>query len=485
MATNGVLMQYFEWHLEDTGNLWQQLKEEAGDLKQRGISAVWIPPCYKGTGTGDAGYGAYDLYDLGEFDQKGAVRTKYGTKEELLSAIHALQEQEISVYADVVLNHKAGADETQRFQAVEVDERDRTKALTEPYEIQGWTRFTFPGRGGTHSDFQWSWEHFNGTDYNQENHKTAIYLILGENKNWAAGVAREFGNYDYLMYANIDYKHPDVQEEIKNWLRWFVRETGVNGIRLDAIKHINDWFIRDLLAMARQEFGEDFYTVGEYWEQDLQRVKAYLEEVDCQTDLFDVGLSYRLHEASRKGREFDLRTIFDGTLVQDQPDRAVTFVDNHDSQPGQSLESYVEAWFKPQAYALILLRQAGYPCVFYGDYYGIGGPAPIPAQGERLDRLLHLRQHHAHGEQVDYFQDADRIGWVRLGTEDHPEGCAVVISCGDGGEISMKVGSLHAGEVWTDRMGNQEAQVIISDEGKGVFPVRGGSLSVYVREEAS
>lgn len=53
-------------------------------------------------------------------------------------------------------------------------------------------------------------EHFNGTDYNQETEKSAIYLILGENKDWAQDVAEEFGNYDYLMFTNIDYKHPDV-----------------------------------------------------------------------------------------------------------------------------------------------------------------------------------------------------------------------------------------------------------------------------------
>ncbi len=47
----------------------------------------------------------------------------------------------------------------------------------------------------------------------------------------------------------------------------------------------------------------------------------------------------------------------------------------------------------------------------------------------------------------------------------------------------MEVGSLHAGEIWSDRMGNQEARATIDEEGKGVFPVHGGSLSVYVRED--
>ena len=64
-------------------------------------------------------------------------------------------------------------------------------------------------------------------------------------------------------------------------------------------------------------------------------------------------------------RNYDLRTIFDNNLVKQQPVLAVNLVENHDSQPLQFLESVVEAWFKLLAYALILLRYDGYPCIFY------------------------------------------------------------------------------------------------------------------------
>jgi alpha-amylase len=50
--------------------------EKAPDLAKAGITSLWLPPAYKGTGGGmDVGYGIYDLFDLGEFDQKGSVRT--------------------------------------------------------------------------------------------------------------------------------------------------------------------------------------------------------------------------------------------------------------------------------------------------------------------------------------------------------------------------------------------------------------------------
>ena len=209
MPENGIMMQYFEWELPNDGALWKQLKEDAPRLKQRGINAVWMPPAYKGTSQEDVGYGVYDLYDLGEFDQKDTVRTKYGTKEEYLAAIDALHEQGISVYADVVLNHKAGADETERFPVYEVNPENRQEKLSDPYEIEAWTKFTFPGRKGQYSDFKWNWTHFTGTDLNVENEKKAIYMIKGVNKGWSDDdtVDNEFGNFDYLMYADIDYEN--------------------------------------------------------------------------------------------------------------------------------------------------------------------------------------------------------------------------------------------------------------------------------------
>lgn len=57
----------------------------------------------KGQSVDDTGYGVYDVYDLGEFDQKGTVRTKYGTKQELLDAIATCKEQEMAVYG---ISHK-------------------------------------------------------------------------------------------------------------------------------------------------------------------------------------------------------------------------------------------------------------------------------------------------------------------------------------------------------------------------------------------
>lgn len=464
-------------------NLWIRLKEDAGHLKAIGITSVWIPPVFKATSPFDTGYGTYDLYDLGEFDQKGSVKTKYGSKEELLEAIRVLHELGIHVYVDVILNHKANGDEKETFMAREVDPYDRTKAISEPYEIEAWTKFTFPGRGDQYSAFKWKWIHFSGTDFNARNDKRAVYMIEGINKGWSHGVNYENGNFDYLMFNDIDYKHPDVVKENRYWALWFVNETGVDGFRFDAVKHINDFFMRDLIRKIRGEYRTDFYAVGEYWNQDKGEINDYLDNTDFEMDLFDVKLHLNMHTASNSGDRYDMSKIFEGTLVQAHPDYAVTFVDNHDSQPNQALQSWVEPWFKPLAYALILLRLDGYPKIFYGDYYGIKAPKSIKGQQEIIDKLLYLRTRHAYGKEVDYFDHNNIVGWVRMGDEVHPYGCAVVMSNGEGGEKQMNVGSINQGAVYADYTGNRTDKVTIDKDGNGVFLCNGGQVSVWVRDQ--
>lgn len=482
---NGVLMQYFEWHTPNDGQHWQRLRADAQHLADLGVTAVWLPPCYKGSGQDDVGYGVYDLYDLGEFDQKGTVRTKYGTKADLLEAIVALHDQDIQVYADLVLNHRGGADGLERFMVVEVDPANRQQVISEPYEIEGWTKFTFPGRGDRYSDFKWHWYHFSGLDFNNANGRSAIYMIQGDGKGWADNeqVDEENGNYDYLMHADIDYSHPEVLAETKRWLSWFITETGIDGARLDAAKHIDASVLEELTDYIRQEHGSDFYFVAEYWHHDYGNLDDFISLTQGQLDSFDVPLHQNLRQASLEGRGYDLRHIFDGTIVAQNPTKAVTFVDNHDSQPGEALESFIEAWFKPHAYALILLRQAGFPCLFYGDYYGLGGPQPLPGHQEVLDKLLGLRQSHAYGQQDDYWDDPTCLAWVRHGDAGHPGACAVLVNTADEVSKRLFVGEHRRGEIWGDALGNLAHSVTIDDTGHGDFVAPAGQVAVWIKKE--
>lgn len=484
MPSNDTMMQYFEWYLSSNSTLWNELTKDAKHLENIGITHLWLPPAYKGSGgKNDVGYGVYDLYDLGEFDQKGSIPTKYGTKDEYIEAIKVLHQSNIKVLADIVLNHKMGADETEKVLAVEDDASNRNLSLTEAKPITVWTKYTFPGRGDTYSNFKWNWTHFHGIDWDEESKKTAIYKFYG--KHWDENVDKENGNYDYLMGADIDLNNVDVVNELKTWGKWYIDTTGIDGFRLDAVKHIRSEFFPEWLDYLRKYKEKRMFAVGEYWSANIDTISEFLNRTERTMSLFDVPLHYNFYRASISNGEFNMSQIFDGTIVAKDPEKAVTFVDNHDTQLGQALESWILDWFKPLAYTLILLRKDGMPCVFYGDYYGISEKGVEPKK-DILDILLKVRKYFAYGDQKDYFNHRNVIGFTRTGDSDHANsGLAVVMSDEKGGSIQMNVGQNLANTVFYDCTGNLSETVYVDHEGNGIFYCKDGSVSVWIKKGQS
>ena len=306
---NKTMIQYFEWYLPNDCNLWSNLVKLAPEFKKKGINYIWLPPAFKGAGgINDTGYGVYDLYDLGEFDQKGTVRTKYGTKDEYIAAIKALQLEGINVLADLVLNHRMGADETEDIIAYEVDDNDRNKVLGDYRTITAWTKYNFAGRNNKYSDFKLDWTHFTSIDYDEKEKKKGVFRFYG--KHFSTEVDKERGNYDYLMGCDVDFNNLDVVNDLNAWGKWFMNETNVDGFRLDAVKHIRASFYTSFLKKIKREFNRDFYTVGEYFNGNVDSLLNYLDNDKEITSLFDVPLHFKFRDASNGHGDFDMRTIF-------------------------------------------------------------------------------------------------------------------------------------------------------------------------------
>lgn len=473
---NRTMMQFFEWYLPDDCAHWKRVSEEAGRLAQDGVNMVWLPPAYKGaSGKSDVGYGVYDVYDLGEFDQKGTIPTKYGTREEYLQAVKDLQNAGIEVLGDIVLNHRMGADEKETAEVIEVNSNDRLKEISGVQQIEAWTRFTYPERKGKYSSFSWNASHFDGVDWDDRTKRNGVFRF--KDKQWDAGVDGEHVNYDYLMGADLDLDNEEVKAELERFGKWYLDTTNVDGFRLDAVKHMNASFYRDWLKSMRTYAGKELFSVGEYWSPDLERLKSYIARTEGTMSLFDVPLHFRFYHISHGNAAFDMSKLFEGTLVGEDSWHAVTFVDNHDTQPGQALETFVMDWFKPLAYGIILLQEKGIPCVFYGDYYGI--PHNNIAPVKHLPKLMQLRQSHAYGTEHDYYDHDNVVGFTREGQE-NADGLALLVSDGPGGTKNMYVGKAHAGQIYVDALENCSEEVMIDPEGNGNFRVEGGSISVWI-----
>lgn len=487
------MLQYFHWYLPADGAWWNRLAAEAEELATAGFTSLWLPPAYKGAGGGyDTGYGVYDHFDLGEFDQKGTVRTKYGTKDEYVAAVKAAQAAGLQVYADIVMSHKIGGDAEEEFAATPIDPDDRTKELGEARNIRSWTHFSFPGREGRYSTLEWHWWHFNALDSNSlDPDANVIYLIEG--KRFQDDVDLDKGNADYLLGNNIDINSEDVRKELLYWGEWYVETTGVDGFRFDAAKHVRAGFFLDWLEHLREHTGKELFALGEYWSYEQAALEHFIERTERAIRLYDTRLQNNFSVASKQGGEYDLRQIFDGTLVQADPELAVTLVSSHDLQPLRTIDAVVEPWFTPLAYALILLRRDGYPCVFIGDYNGAeyedkGDDGQqyhivLPSHRWLIDRFLHARRSRGWGEQFDYFDDPSCVGWTRQGDDEHPGGLAVLLS--NAGDASKRMQTSAPGTRFVDLTEHVQEPIVTDDEGWAEFRCNAGSVSVWVPDDGA
>lgn len=483
-----TMFQGFEWNLPADGKHWNRIASMAEELADLGFTDVWLPPAYKCmNGKNDVGYAVYDLYDIGEFPSKNSVETKYGTVGQYMDAIASLHLEGIDVLADIVLNHRMGADDVETVTAHVFENDKRETGYKETREISAETVFTFKKRNRRYSGKKKNAEHFTGTDVDRnEGSEPGEYVYLFDGHHWSGRVSGRHQNYDYLMGCDLDFNNPVVVEELTKWGRWYVSRFGIDGVRLDAVKHIDYKFYPGWLRTMREYFKEigypcDFMAVGEYIPDYDGELVEYLNNCGKCMNLFDFVLQRNLRDASERGSDYDLRKIFDGTLVKEEPWYAVTFVTNHDTQPGQMLESWVHEWFRQSAHALILLRQCGLPCVFYGDLYGL---YPYEKEGKMHDgigpvkgirKMLEARDKYAIGKQADYFKSKNLIGWTREG------GVAVVISNAGEDAIRMRHGT--PGQVFVDILGNAKKEVVVEDDGCAWFGVSAGSVSIWVPKE--
>ena len=286
------------------------------------------------------------------------------------------------------------------------------------------------------------------------------------------------------MGCDLDFDHEQVRGEVHYWGKWYLDTFTPDGFRIDAVKHIRSFFFKHWLDDTRNHARKNIFAVGEYWSSDLNCLRRYIDETEGRIHLFDVPLHYNFHHASRSGAGYDMGSILNGTLLKKIPLLAVTIVENHDTQPLQSLETVVEPWFKPLAYAIILLRDEGYPCVFAADYDGAyyedkGYEIWMDSHKWMIDLFLDARRKYTFGQRRDYFDHRHIIGWTFQGNDNH--GSMAVVMTNDADDTKwMETGKPHT--VYRDITNHIDETVETNEWGWAPFKTRGGKVSVWVKE---
>ena len=466
---NPVILQTFYWEMNtgkyaeeypEESNLWQLLAERAEDIAEAGFDLLWLPPANKGAGgVDDVGYGTYDLWDLGEFEQKGSKRTKYGTKEELLQAVEELHKYDLKLLYDAVLDHRMGADEKEKVK------------LKDSSEAEVWTKFNFPGRDNKYSSLKFDWNCFDGTDWNELTEETGEMLF--DTKEWDDSF-----DHDYLMGANLDYQNQAVREDTIKWGKWIINEIGFDGFRFDASKHVDNSMIHDFIEETDKSSDKELFYIGEAWINQADTLIDYLDAIDHpKLHVFDFPLREKFIELMHGN--LDMRWLGEKGLVnkEEYKQRAITFIENHDTERDEASEYGTEAISnrKFQAYCYILMRKDGIPKVFWKDYHHFG-------LKEVIDNLIEARKKFAYGEAYESeSNDKNTYSYIRSGDKDHPgSGLVMMITQHENGEIIEKtVNSGSANTVYYDFTGNIEEKVKTDDKANGVFKVKGTAESGY------
>ena len=289
---------------------------------------VWLPP--SGKSEGGTGY-HQTVYSNQNSD--------WGSQKDLLEFINRMHAADTKVIADIVINHAGGKSwcefYTQNFgeygmfepDASWIAQSDEVNFNSEAGDCKG--KATGPEDGG-----------YNGQDN------------YGSARDWA-------------------HAKPEVQEMMKAYLKWMKNVIGFDGWRYDYAQGFKGKYI-DMYNSA----SENYFSVVEFWNGDMNNIKSYLNDVNWNTLAFDFSTKYSAIQGIADGNY--QRCMGSGLLGAGLSKYAVTFVDSHDTYfgceagrdnndeiggCGKSMEDYNKD--RVLGANAFILSMPGVPCVFY------------------------------------------------------------------------------------------------------------------------
>lgn len=399
-----VILQGFWWdyHNNNYTSGWSNyLSDLSPRLRNLGIDAVWIPPCVKNAGPGSNGYGPFDHYDLGDKFQKGNLKTRLGSKDELLRMIGVVHANGMDVIHDVVLNHMSDAGSSNGSGG---QDPNATSMLTASgYKNFRYASFAKPVVNETAADYlartgRWpkNYQNFypnpSNPAYNTNDINTTLFGPDISYESTAFGLST---NATFNPAQGSDY----MRTNARNWLVWLKKQTGADGVRLDASKHFPAWATQDFLWNLKYNAGwanggGTMVAIGEYignageldnWINNVRTSNGGTEDL---VGTFDFSLRNGIKAMVDGNGGFDLGSI--PNYQQGNRTRTIPFVNNHDTfrpikdangnyigwDTGNEIGGHIDPFnvrLSP-AYA-IAFAVDGSPQVFFEDLFNIGGTA--------------------------------------------------------------------------------------------------------------
>ena len=334
-----IILQGFHWESHAgvsengkhcTKSWYRVIKENAAAIRAAGFTWVWFPPS------------SDSLAPQGYIPRRwNVLDSAYGSEAELKTAIAALDP--VKAMADVVLNHRVGV-------------------------------------------------HTGGADFADPPFRDNRAAIARDDES-GVGTGNPDTGERHPCGRDLDHTNPDVRAAIKAYLHR-LETVGFKGWRYDLVKGFGGKFIREYNEATSPRF-----SVGEYFDTDRQKVTSWIDATGGQSAAFDFPTRYLLYEACVKDDYTRLRSgncgkVVPGGLIGFWPSRAVTFVDNHDTEyrrEKEHMHNYDNTRHIPgtkveMAYAYTLTHP-GVPCVFWSHLFDWGTPTR-----RAIERLIKVRK---------------------------------------------------------------------------------------------
>ncbi|MCB8926905.1 MAG: alpha-amylase [Ardenticatenaceae bacterium] len=297
-----------------------------------GVTGIWLMPI-----TVSPSYHGYDVTDYFNVDPE------YGTNEDFLRLMEEAHARGIRVIVDLVMNHTS----TEHPWFIESQNPDS--------EYRDWYIWSDENPGYRGPDGQVVW-HSSASGY--------YYGVF-----WSG-------------MPDLNYENPNVTFAMFDAARFWLDEMGVDGFRLDAIKHMIEEGEGQQNTPSTHAWLQEFHTfykavnpealtVGEAW-TGTQQV------VDYTGDEVDIAFQFFLAEDILNSANSGLSSIYADTLqeVYDSfpANQYATFITNHDQN--RIMSQLTEEEGKARVAAAILLTNPGVPFIYYGEEIGQTGTKP-------------------------------------------------------------------------------------------------------------
>ena len=359
------MVQFFE-------SPWENLEYRTLDIFHAGYKEVWVPPSGRADlGDFSAGYDVYDRFDLGH----DAQRTLYGTYDGLRRFNDVAHRAGLLTYADLILNHCGFSDnDTNGFQRA-----GDYPGFVIAANFAPWGDFHDPGAGG-----DWEMRLAGLIDIAQEQNLQYIRhpVEAGDSRNIPAGTVPLFGRladvpdpdnrrfYPDLQGDFIEFENPETGRQVRKYrfnlddpmagdpvmenatglllryTQWMNEVVAFDGFRVDAMKHIPQWYFNDFHDDAACRNGRVMlngerlnpFSFGEVFDGNAGVLLSYVRKNEVSNrDVLDFSLFFALgSNLSSNGFANDWRNVVNANL--DRIDNGfvdasagVRFIQSHDS----------------------------------------------------------------------------------------------------------------------------------------------------------